>query len=134
MASPSPGYSIIVQVQAPATFTATSDLAAVVAEAGAAIAALDIVEASHQSNIINLACGTTGKQHSHQVQQAIEAAADGFEVLSLSDRTFHMHQGGKIQTTSKVISATRLIFPKPIHQVWPGSVRLLPKTKPVLVS
>lgn len=102
MSSPSPGYSIIVQVQAPATFTATSDLAAVVAEAGAAITALDIVDASHQSNIINLACNTTGKQHSHQVQQAIEAAADGFAVLSLSDRTFHMHQGGKIQTTSKV--------------------------------
>lgn len=101
MASPSPGYSIIVKVQAPASFTATSDLTAVVAEAGAAITALDIVDASHESNIINLSCNTTGKLHSQQVREAIEAI-DGFEVLSLSDRTFHMHQGGKLQTTSKV--------------------------------
>lgn len=91
MASPSPGYSIIVQVQAPATFTAISDLAAVVAEAGASATALDIVDASHQSNIINLACDISGRQHSHEVQQAIEAAADGCEVLSLSVRTFQMH-------------------------------------------
>ncbi|GAA2029821.1 NAD-dependent malic enzyme [Yaniella flava] len=101
MATPSPGYSIIVKVQAPATFTATSDLTAVVAEAGAAITALDIVDASHESNIINLACNTRGKEHSRQVKDAIEAV-DGFEVLSLSDRTFHMHQGGKLQTISKV--------------------------------
>ncbi len=101
MATPSPGYSIIVKVQAPSTFTATSDLTALVAEAGAAITALDIVDASHESNIINLACNTLGKVHSQQVRDAIEAQ-EGFKVLSLSDRTFHMHQGGKLQTVSKV--------------------------------
>lgn len=101
MATPSPGYSIIVKVQAPSTFTATSDLTALVAEAGAAITALDILDASHEFNIINLACNTLGKVHSQQVKDAIEAH-EGFEVLSLSDRTFHMHQGGKLQTTSKV--------------------------------
>ena len=101
MATPSPGYSIIVKVQAPSTFTATSDLTAVVAEAGAAITALDIVDASHESNIINLACNTRGKEHSRKVKESIDAI-EGFEVLSLSDRTFHMHQGGKLQTTSKV--------------------------------
>ncbi len=101
MATPSPGYSIIVKVQAPTTYTATSDLTAVVAEAGAAITALDIVDASHESNIINLTCNTRGKEHSRQVKDAIEAV-QGFEVLSLSDRTFHMHQGGKLQTVSKV--------------------------------
>lgn len=101
MATPSPGYSIIVQVQAPTTFTATSDLTAVVAEAGAAITALDIVDASHEFNIINLTCNTRGKEHSKRVRDAIESV-EGFEVLSLSDRTFHMHQGGKLQTVSKV--------------------------------
>ena len=101
MATPSPGYSIIVKVQAPATFTATSDLTAVVAEAGAAITALDIMDASHESNIINLACNTRGKEHSRKVKDAINAVS-GFEVLNLSDRTFHMHQGGKLQTISKV--------------------------------
>lgn len=101
MATPSPGYSIIVKVQAPSTITATSDLTAVVAGTGAAITALDIVNASHDANIINLTCNTSDKEHSGQVRDAIEAV-EGYEVLSLSDRTFHMHQGGKIQTNSKV--------------------------------
>lgn len=101
MSTPSPGYSIIVTVQAPTTFTATSDLTAVVAKTGAAITALDVVDASHEFNIVNLTCNTRGKEHSRLVRDAIDAV-DGFQVLSLSDRTFQMHQGGKIQTISKV--------------------------------
>src|SRR5690625_3621428 len=101
MATPSPGYSIIAKVQAPSTFTATSDLTALVAEAGAAITASTIV-VSRQDYIINiLTCNIRGKVNSQQIRDAIEAK-EGFTVLSLSDRTFHIHHGGKLQTTSKV--------------------------------
>src|SRR5699024_7666817 len=106
MATPSPGYSIIVKVQAPATFTATSDLTAVVAGAGAAITALDIVDASHESNIINLTCNTRGEEHSRKVKDAINGVS-GFEERNLSDRSFHMHQCGKLQPTSKVTVRNR---------------------------
>lgn len=101
MSSPSPGYSITVTAQAPSTFNATNDLAALAAEAGAAITALDIVEASHDFNIVSLACNTRDKLHSQQVKEAIDAH-EGFEVLNLSDRTFQMHHGGKLETYPKV--------------------------------
>jgi malate dehydrogenase (oxaloacetate-decarboxylating) len=101
MATPSPGYSIIVTAQAPSTFNATSDLASFITEAGAAITALDIVEASHDFNIVNLACDTRDKLHSQQIKEAIDAR-EGFQVLKLSDRTFQMHQGGKLETAPKV--------------------------------
>lgn len=101
MSTPSPGYSITVTAQAPSTFSATSDLAALAAEAGAAVTALDIVEASHDFNVVNLACNTRDKLHSQQIKEAIDAQ-EGFEVLNLSDRTFQMHQGGKLETSSKV--------------------------------
>src|SRR5699024_10552585 len=104
--TPSPGYSIIVKVQAPATFTATSDLTAVVAEAGAAITALDIVDASHESNIINLTCNTRGQEHSRKVKDAINGVS-GFEVLNGSDRTVHMRHGGRCQTTARVDGLNR---------------------------
>lgn len=113
---PSPGYSIIVKVQAPSTFTATSDLTAVVAEAGAAITALDIVDASHESNIINLACNTLGKEHSRKVKDSIDAV-EGFEVLSLSDRTFHMHQGGNLRRPPRSTFETATIYHAPTHRV-----------------
>ena len=101
MSTPSPGYSITVTTQAPSTFNATSDLAALAAKAGAAITALDIVEASHDFNIVNLACNARDKMHSQQIKEAIDAH-EGFEVLNLSDRTFQMHHGGKLETSSKV--------------------------------
>jgi len=90
MATPSPGYSIIVTVQAPSTFNATSDLASFITEAGAAITDLDIVEASHDFKIVNLTCDTRDKLHSQQIKEAIDAR-EGFQVLKLSDRTFQMH-------------------------------------------
>jgi len=101
MSIPSPGYSITVTAQAPSTFSATSDLAALAAKAGAAVTALDIVEASHDFNIVNLTCNTRDKLHSLQIKEAI-ADQEGFEVLNLSDRTFQIHQGGKVETSSKV--------------------------------
>src|SRR5699024_1339544 len=101
MVTPSPGYSIILEIQAPASFTATSEVTAIVADTDAAITALDIVEAHHDQNIINVACNTRNKEHSQEIQQAIDAV-DGYQVRKISDRTFQMHQGGKIQTTSKV--------------------------------
>lgn len=101
MSTPSPGYSITVTAQAPSTFNATSVLAAIAANAGAGITALDIVEASHDFNIVNLACNTKDNLHSQQIKEAIDAH-EGFEVLNLSDRTFQMHHGGKLETSSKV--------------------------------
>jgi hypothetical protein len=44
MANPSPGNSITLRVEAPSSFTATSELAAAVAVAGAAMTALDVTE------------------------------------------------------------------------------------------
>ena len=101
MSTPSPGYSITVTAQVPSTFNATSDLAALAAKAGAAITALDIVEASHDFNIVDLACNTRNKLHSQEIKEAINAH-ESFEVLNLSDQTFQMHHGGKLETSSKV--------------------------------
>ena len=44
MANPSPGNSITLRVEAPSSFSATSELAAAVGAAGAAITALDVTE------------------------------------------------------------------------------------------
>src|SRR5699024_11522022 len=48
-----------------------------------------------------VASNTRNTEHSQETQQAIDAG-DGYQVRKISDRTFQMHEGGKIQTTSKV--------------------------------
>ena len=50
MASPSPGYSITLRVEVSSSYSATTELASAVADTGAAVTALDIVESRHDSD------------------------------------------------------------------------------------
>ncbi len=106
MAAPSPGYSITLQVKTPASFTATSDLTAEVAASGAAITGLDVVESHHEYMIIAVSCNTIDSGHAERLQQALDAL-EGTEVLEISDQTFQLHEGGKIETTLRVPLRTR---------------------------
>ncbi|MDQ0278120.1 malate dehydrogenase (oxaloacetate-decarboxylating) [Arthrobacter silviterrae] len=106
MANPSPGNSITLRVSAPSNFTVTSELAAAAASAGAAVTALDIVESQHTSIVVDITANTTDDDHAERVRDALEAL-DGVHVLHVSDRTFLMHLGGKLEVTPKVAIRNR---------------------------
>ncbi|EMY33385.1 malate dehydrogenase (oxaloacetate-decarboxylating) [Arthrobacter crystallopoietes BAB-32] len=101
MAAPSPGYSITLRVETPANFTATSELAAAVASAGASITALDVTESHHDRLVVDVSCDTSDAEHGEQVRAALDAL-EGVAVRKLSDRTFLMHLGGKLEVVPKV--------------------------------
>ncbi len=106
MANPSPGNSITLRVSAPSNFTVTSELAAAAASAGAAVTALDIVESQHESIVVDITANTTDDAHADRVKEALEAL-DGVHVLHVSDRTFLMHLGGKLEVNSKFVIRNR---------------------------
>jgi malate dehydrogenase (oxaloacetate-decarboxylating) len=101
MATPSPGYSITVRVEAPTYPAATARLSSVVAEAGGAITALDVAESRPDKLVVDVSCNASDVAHSEAITKAIDAL-DGFHVLKVSDRTFLMHLGGKIEVNPKV--------------------------------
>src|SRR5215210_6679140 len=101
MAAPSPGYSITVRVEAPTDPAATARLSSVVAEAGGAITALDVAESHPNMLVVDVSCNASDVAHSESITKAI-AALDGFSVRKVSDRTFLLHLGGKIEVTPKV--------------------------------
>ncbi len=106
MANPSPGNSITLRVSAPSNFTVTSELAAAAASAGAAVTALDIVESQHESVVVDITANTTDDAHADRIKDALEAL-DGVHVLHVSDRTFLMHLGGKLEVNSKFVIRNR---------------------------
>ncbi|GAB3190836.1 malic enzyme-like NAD(P)-binding protein [Nesterenkonia suensis] len=106
MATPSPGYSITYRVSAPATFTASTDLAAVVAQHGAALTALDVIESTRGALVVDVSCDTRGVDHAAEIESAL-TALDGVEVQKSSDRTFLLHLGGKLESVSKVTLKNR---------------------------
>ena len=106
MANPSPGNSITLRVEAPSSFTATSELAAAVGAAGAAITALDVTESHHETLVVDVTCNTTDDDHADRVKDALNAL-DGVTVRNVSDRTFLMHLGGKLEVVPKVALRNR---------------------------
>ena len=101
MPSPSPGYSITVRVEVPAGATATSALTTAVGSAGGALTALDVVESHTSRMVVDVTCDTSDEAHAELITKAI-AEIPGAAVRKVSDRTFLMHLGGKIEVNPKV--------------------------------
>ena len=101
MSSPSPGYSITIRVEVPPAVTATTALTEAVSTLGGALTALDVVESQQERMVVDVTCDTTGEDHAELITKAI-AAIPGASVRKVSDRTFLMHLGGKIEVVPKV--------------------------------
>ena len=101
MPAPSPGYSITVRAEAPAAIDTTGVVAAAVAEAGGALTALDVVESRGQSLVVDVTCNASDADHADRITAQI-AAVPGVKVRKVSDRTFLLHLGGKLEVVPKV--------------------------------
>ena len=101
MPAPSPGYSVTVRVEAPATAGATGDLTAAIGSAGGALTALDVVESQHDRIVVDVTVDVVDVAHGDEVTAAVRALP-GFSVRKVSDRTFLLHLGGKIEVQPKV--------------------------------
>ncbi|MCM8531674.1 MAG: NAD-dependent malic enzyme [Lentisphaeraceae bacterium] len=77
-----------------------------VGEAGGNIGAIDIIRVEGNSIIRDITIDTTGESHAEDICKAIKAIT-GVELLNVSDRTFLLHLGGKIEVTSKSPLKTR---------------------------
>jgi malate dehydrogenase (oxaloacetate-decarboxylating) len=101
MPAPSPGYSITVRAEAPAAIDTTGVVAAAVAEAGGALTALDVVESRGKSLVVDVTCNASDAEHADRITARI-AAVPGVTVRKVSDRTFLLHLGGKLEVVPKV--------------------------------
>jgi malate dehydrogenase (oxaloacetate-decarboxylating) len=101
MAMPSPGYSITLRVEVPAGATATAALTTAVASAGGALTALDVAESRTDRLVVDVTCDTRDEEHGKGITDAI-AGIPGAVVHKVSDQTFLLHLGGKIEVNPKV--------------------------------
>lgn len=106
MSTPSPGYAVTLRVELPATADSTGGLTAAVSSAGAALTALDVVESTHNSIVVDVTCNATDEEHAKRITESI-TKLDGAKVKKVSDRTFLIHLGGKLEVNSRVPLKTR---------------------------
>jgi len=106
MAHVSPSFSATLRLRledAPGTF---GRVAEAIGEAGGSLGAIDIVRVEPHHKVRDVTVSATDEAHLHDIAEAARAV-EGVEVLRVSDRTFLMHLGGKIEIRSKVPLKTR---------------------------
>jgi len=106
MASTSPGYAITIRVDGPPSAQPVAEITAAMTLAGASITALDVVESNIDRVTIDVSCDAHDGEHAERITAAI-SQNPLLTVRKVSDRTFLLHLGGKIEVTSKVPLKTR---------------------------
>ena len=106
MASTSPGYGITIRVEGEPANNPVSAITSIITEAGATITALDVVESLHNNVVVDVTCDAIDAEHGERISEALKAN-NSLKVRKVSDRTFLLHLGGKLEVQSKVPLKTR---------------------------
>ncbi|SNR56422.1 malate dehydrogenase (oxaloacetate-decarboxylating) [Haloechinothrix alba] len=106
MPVPGPGYSITVRAEAPAAASSAGELTSAVGDVGGVLTAFDIVESHHDSVVVDISANVLNEEHATEVTNALDQL-DGVHVRKVSDRTFLLHLGGKLEVESKVALRNR---------------------------
>jgi malate dehydrogenase (oxaloacetate-decarboxylating) len=106
MASTSPGYGITIRVEGSPDLQPIALITSALSGAGATITALDVVESMLDKVVIDVTCDTINASHADEITASLNII-NGLIVRKVSDRTFLLHLGGKIEIASKVPLKTR---------------------------
>jgi malate dehydrogenase (oxaloacetate-decarboxylating) len=98
---PSISYSITVRLEVPARGNAVSQLTHAVEEAGGVVTALDVTASGHETLRIDVTCAATDTAHAEELTAAL-SRVEGVSIGKVSDRTFLMHLGGKLEVQPKM--------------------------------
>ena len=93
-------------MEAPTSASAAGDLTSAAGRAGAVITAFDVVESHSDRVVVDITANTFSAEHSRDITQVLEALP-GVTVRKVSDRTFLIHLGGKIEISPKVALKNR---------------------------
>jgi malate dehydrogenase (oxaloacetate-decarboxylating) len=106
MKIPSPSYSLTIRLRYPDTPGLLGKITSVIGEAGGYIGAVDIVHVRGNAITRDFTVNSSDVEHGQAIVERVRAI-DLVEVVIVSDRTFLMHLGGKIEVNSKIPVKTR---------------------------
>jgi len=104
--TPSASYSLTLRVRLSSRAGSLGELTTAIGRAGGDIGAIDIVTVGNNYIIRDITVSSVSSTHGEQIVEAVKDV-DGVELMQVSDPTFLMHLGGKIEVVSKVPLKTR---------------------------
>jgi malate dehydrogenase (oxaloacetate-decarboxylating) len=106
MATTSPGYGITIRVEGRPEFQPVAEITTIISREGATITALDVADSQLDNVVIDVTCNAIDADHAEKITVALSASPI-LKVRKVSDRTFLLHLGGKLEVQSKVPLKTR---------------------------
>ena len=104
--TPSASYSLTLRVKLSSRAGTLGQVAMAIGRAGGDIGAIDIVSAGSDFIIRDITVNAASSEHGEKIVDTVRDI-DGIDVINVSDRTFLMHLGGKIEVVSKMPLKTR---------------------------
>ena len=104
--TPSASYSLTLRVKLSSRAGTLGELTTTIGRAGGDIGAVDIINVTRDAVIRDVTVNAASSTHGQEIVDAVRDI-DGIEVINVSDRTFLMHLGGKIEVVSKMPLKTR---------------------------
>jgi malate dehydrogenase (oxaloacetate-decarboxylating) len=104
--TPSASYSLTLRIKLASRTGTLGELTTAIGRAGGDIGAIDIVTVGADSVIRDISVNAGSSEHGKKIVEAV-TNVDGVEIINVSDPTFLMHLGGKIEIVSKVPLKTR---------------------------
>lgn len=104
--TPNASYSLTLRVKIHNKPGQLGKITTAIGGAGGDIEGIDIVSVGKDFLVRDITVNASSESHDEQIVSAV-SDIDGVEVVNVSDRTFLMHLGGKIEVTSKMQLKTR---------------------------
>ena len=100
-AATSSSYSITMRLYTAPDHGVVGAVATSISQAGGIVTAIDVTESTGDRLVVDVTCSAGDAEHAEELEAVVEAI-EGVTIHKVSDRTFLLHLGGKIEVHSKV--------------------------------
>src|SRR3954470_4458637 len=104
--TPSASYSLTMRIEIPSGPGAFATVASAIAAAEGDVGAIDLVRVTREPTVRDITVSASDSDHGQRIVDSVRTVP-GVTLVNVSDRTFLMHLGGKIEVHNKVPVKTR---------------------------
>jgi malate dehydrogenase (oxaloacetate-decarboxylating) len=99
--TPTSSYSLTIRFEGPNRPGVLAGVTQAIAQAGGSLGHIDLLEQTRQISVREMAVDAASEDHGAAILQVVKAQSD-IKVLDVHDRTFNLHDRGKITVEAKV--------------------------------
>jgi malate dehydrogenase (oxaloacetate-decarboxylating) len=99
--TPNPSFSLTIRVQVPNKAGMLSSVIRALADAGGNLGQIDLIQQTRKISVRDITVNAYSTDHEEELIKVVKAIPD-VRFIDVHDRTFNLHQGGKISIQSKI--------------------------------